>query len=131
MKKNKIAELYEAKQKEWKAKIRSKPTKWLRFWSWVWYLIAFPWVWLFYNIRDWRTALIFVIVVLVVGIEVWLPLLLGIIFQNAWLLGIATVCEVFWLGPGTPFLVICVSITIGVKALFNKIKGKNNVKRTN
>ena len=48
---------YKYKQLIWKTSIRFKPTKWKRFWAWVWYLIAFPWVWLFYNIRDWRTAI--------------------------------------------------------------------------
>ncbi len=136
MKKNKIAELYEAKQKEWKEKIRSKPTKWLRFWSWVWYSIAFPWVWLFYNIRDWRTAVIFVIVFVVLSSEVWLPYLIGLIFWNnngvrITMFSIGSVCWLFWLGPGTPFIVICISVTIGVKALFNKIKSKSYGKRTN
>ena len=136
MKKNKIAELYEAKQKEWKEKIRSKPTKWLRFWSWVWYLIAFPWVWLFYNIRDWRTAVIFIIVFLILSSEVWLPYLIGLIFWGnkplrITMFSIGSACWLFWLGPGTPFIVICISATIGVKALFNKIKSKSYGKRTN
>ena len=136
MKKNKITELYEAKQKEWKDKIHSKPTKWLRFWSWVWYLIAFPWVWLFYNIRDWRSAVIFVIVFIVLSSEVWLPYLIGLIFWGneglrITMFSIGSVCWLFWLGPGTPFIVICISVTIGVKALFNKIKSKNYGKRTN
>ena len=136
MKKNKITELYEAKQKEWKDKIYSKPTKWLRFWSWVWYLIAFPWVWIFYNIRDWRTAVIFVIVFVVLSCEVWMPYLLGLIFWSneairITMFSVGSGFWLFWLGPGTPFLAICISVTIGVKALFNKIKSKNYGKRTN
>lgn len=129
MKKNKISELYEKKQKEWKDKIRSKPTKWIRFWSWVWYLIAFPFVWLFYNIRDWRSAVIFVIVFLFVSSEVWIPYLLGIIFWTNEGVRIAmfsfgSACWLFWLGPGTPFMVICISLTIGIKAILNKLAFK-------
>ena len=52
-----IKEQYDAKQAEWKAKIKAEPKKGKRFWKWVWYWIAFPWVWLFYNIRDWRSAI--------------------------------------------------------------------------
>ena len=33
-------------------------------------------------------------------------------------------CELFWLGPGTPFILICTFITIGIKGLFNKIKSR-------
>ena len=117
---NKILESYNQKQTEWKAKIRQEPKKLKRFFKWVWYLIAFPWVWVFYNIRDWRTAVIFVITFLVLSSEVWVPYLLGFIFHNNWLLGVGSACWLFWLGPGTPFMVICIMCTIGVKSLFNK-----------
>ena len=119
---------YKQKQLIWKTHIRLKSSKWSRFWAWVWYLIAFPFVWLFYNIRDWRTFVIFILVVLVVGVEVWLPLLLGIIFNNAWLLGLAAACETFWLAPFTPFLPLCIFLTIVIKELFNKIKMKKEKK---
>lgn len=124
---------YEDKQKTWKMRIRLKPKKSQRFWGWVWYLVAFPFVWLFYNIRDWRTLVIFVIVVLVVGIEVWLPILLGFItwgttFSKV-MFGVAGTCELFWLGPGTPFIIICTGITIAVKGAFNKISAKIKNKR--
>lgn len=121
---------YKKRQLAWKVHIRWKKTKWQRFWAWVWYLIAFPWVWLFYNIRDWRTFVIFAIVVIVVSIEIWLPLLMawitwGTDFSKV-MLGVAGACELFWLGPGTPFILICTFITIGVKGLFNKIKSRKN-----
>ena len=123
----------EAKYKEdqliWKTHIRLEQNKFKRFLKWCWFLIAFPWKWLWVNIRDWRTLVIFVITVLVVGSEVWVPLLLGWIFDNYWLLGIAATCQLFWLGPGTPFLIICIVITIGVKGLINKIKEKHYDRR--
>lgn len=49
MKSNKVLEDYKAKQEEWKNKIRKNGNHW---YSWLWYLVAFPFVWLFYNIRD-------------------------------------------------------------------------------
>lgn len=69
----KLEEQYKKKQLEWKTHIKLESNKFKRFWKWVWYLIAFPFVWLFYNIRDWRTAIIFVIVFLIVSSEVWIP----------------------------------------------------------
>lgn len=135
MKKNKtLANLesqYESKQLLWKTRIRLEQNKWKRFWKWVWYYLAFPFVWLYWNIRDFRTAIIFVIVFLVVSVEVWLPYLLALIFWGnepfrITMLSVASACWIFWLGPGTPFLPLCIGITIGVKAIFNKIKHKKH-----
>lgn len=122
-----IKEKYDAAQAKWKEHIKAEPRKGRRFWKWVWYFIAFPWVWIFYNIRDWRTAIIFIIVCAVVSSEVWVPYLLAFIFwsNEGWRIGLlsfASACWIFWLGPGTPFLVICTSLTIGIKAIFNKVK---------
>lgn len=125
---NRVLEDYTSRQDAWKAKIKAEPSKCRRFWKWVWYLIAFPWVWTFYNIRDWRTAVIFVITFLVLSSEVWVPYLLGLILHSPWLMGIGTACWLFWLGPGTPFMVICIMITITIKGLFNKIGEKHGRK---
>lgn len=124
-----ILEKYNALQKERKDKIKQEPSKWKRFWKWVWFWFSFPWVWVFYNIRDWRTAIIFVIVFLVVSCEVWLPYLIGLICWNIesvriTMFSVASACWLFWLGPGTPFMVIVISITIAIKTLFNKRKNK-------
>ena len=116
---------YKESQEEWKVKIRREPNKFKRFWKWVWFLLAFPFKWLWYNIRDWRTALIFGITFLVLSSEVWVPYLIGFLTWGSTLsktmFGIASACWIFWLGPGTPFLPLCITITIGVKALFNKL----------
>lgn len=125
----KLEEQYKKKQLEWKTHIKLESNKFKRFWKWVWYLIAFPFVWLFYNIRDWRTAIVFVIVFLIVSSEVWIPYLIGVIFWaneplRISMFSIGSACWLFWLGPGTPFLVICISLTIAIKGLFNKIKEK-------
>ena len=126
---SKIEEQYKTKQIEWKSRIKSEPKKSKRFWKWIFYWTVFPFVWIWVNIRDWRTALIFVIVFLLVSSEVWVPYLIGIIaFQNEPLritmFSVGSACWLFWLGPGTPFLVICIALTIGIKGLFNKIKVK-------
>jgi len=79
-------------------------------------------------LKDKASKIIFVIVFLVMSSEVWLCYLLGFIFQNAWLLGIASACWLFWLGPFTPFLPICLAITAGIRALWGKLRKKGEHK---
>lgn len=127
-----ILEKYNALQQERKAKIKEVPNKGARFWKWVWFWLSFPWVWVFYNIRDWRTAIIFLIVFILVSSEVWAPYLVGLICWNneplrITMFSVASACWLFWLGPGTPFMVIVISITIGIKEILNKHE-KNKVK---
>lgn len=106
--------------------IKSDQNKFRRFWRLLGHYLSFPFVWIWYNIRDWRTFLIFGIVCLVVSVEVWLPYLLGFITWGTdfskWCFGVGSAMWVWWLLPGTPFLPLCIGITIGVKAIFNKIK---------
>ena len=111
-----------------KERIKSKHKGIKKFFSWVLYFIVFPFKWCWYNLRDFSTLLIFGIVFLVVSSEVWVPYLLGLIFINLrgalWAFGSA--CWIFWLGPGTPFMVLCISITIVIKGFINKIKFKKS-----
>lgn len=134
---NQIEEQYKQSQLVWKERIKAEPNKLKRFFKWIWYWIAFPFKWIWTNIRDWRTAIIFVIVFLLVSSEVWVPYLIGVIcwgneaLRNT-MFGVGSACWLFWIGPGTPFMVICIGLTIAVKGLFNKIKerkttnGKDN-----
>ena len=115
---------YENARKERLAKIKQEPSKWKRFWKYVWFALTYVCVWCWKELRDWRTFLIFIIVQLIVGSEVWVPLILGLIFNNKGLLAFAGTMEAFWLLPGTPFIPICIAITIGIKALIDKRKKK-------
>lgn len=122
----------EAKYKEQaerrKAKIRLEPNKFKRFWKWVWYLIAFPWVWLFYNARDWRSVICIIISFALWSASVWLFYLLYFLTQNAWFLGIGSAVWLWWISPvGSPFILLVTITAIGMKALFNKIKQKRNL----
>ncbi len=126
-----VEDQYKKSQEERKAKIREEPSKWKRFWKWCWFYMTFPFIWIWINIRDYRTAIIFVIVFIIVSSEVWVPYLIGAIFWNNEALRISmfsfgSACWLFWLGPGTPFLVVCISLTIAVKGIFNKIKARKN-----
>lgn len=96
------------------AKIK-KLLKWLldinvRFYKWLWG-----------ELKDWRTLVLFIIVFLAVSCEIWVPALLSIITRNGWWLTVSGTCLAFWLGPFTPFWGICVGITLGIKALWKRL----------
>lgn len=125
-----LQETYHKKQLIWKTSIRFKPTRWKRFWAWVWYLIAFPFVWLFYNIRDWRTAICILISFLLWSSSVWIFYLIGVVcyanepLRNT-MFGIGSAVWVWWASPiGSPFILLVTFTAIGIKALFNLIKSK-------
>lgn len=125
-----LQETYNKKQLAWKTHIRIKPTKWQRFWGWIWYLIAFPFVWLFYNIRDWRTAICILVSFLLWSSSVWVFYLLALLTgwntdTAKWFIGIGSAVWVWWASPiGSPFILLVTFTAIGIKALFNTIKSK-------
>lgn len=77
---------------------------------------------LFNTLKDKTNILIFVIVFLILSSEVWGSYLIGLITGNAWWFGIASVCWLFWLGPFTPFLPLCLAITFAVRKVIDKIR---------
>ena len=97
----------------------------------IWGIITAPFKWIWNECKDIKTLIIFIIVFLVLSSEVWLFYLLGFIFQNNWFIGIASACWLFWLGPGTPFIPLCIGFTALVKSIFNKITKKENNDETN
>lgn len=123
---------YKKRQLAWKIHIRWKPTKWQRFWARVWFLIAFPFVWLFYNIRDFRTVLFVTLSFILWSASVWIWYLLAI-FSGwetdlaKWFIGIGTTVWIWWASPvGSPFILLVTFTAIGMKALFNKIKNRKS-----
>lgn len=118
--------LYEQKEKEKKAKIKALPEGFNKFWEYLLFYTTKPIYWIKENIKDWRTAVIFAITLIVLSSEVWVFYLLGVIswgteFAN-WCFGIASACWLFWLGPFTPFLPLCIVITAFIKGIVNKIR---------
>ena len=83
------------------------------------------WEWLKTNLKDRTTRWTFIIVYLVMTSEVWLCYILGIIFKNGWLIGIATTSLAFWCAPATPLLPLCLAISIGIVAIIRKVRGKS------
>ena len=132
-----LEQQYKHKQLIWKTSIRFKPTKWKMFWGWVWYLIAFPWVWLFYNIRDWRSLICILISFLLWSSSVWLFYLLGFIFYynetlRTTMFSIGSAVWIWWASPvGSPFILLVTFTAIGIKALFNKFREKKSHKKNN
>lgn len=126
---------YEKKKKERLLKIKQEPNKWKRFWKYVWFAFTFVWIWAWNELRDWRTLLIYLIVSGIVGSEVWVPVLLGIILNKPTWIAFGSAMEAFWLLPGTPFVAICIVITITIKELFfrrkhGRTKGSTNTECT-
>lgn len=122
-------EKYEKSQNEKKEKIRQEKNGFKRFWKWVLFLLITPFKYIWTECHDWHFLLIFIIVVLVIGSEVWIPLLLAFVFWNLesfriTCLSIAGTCELFWMLPGTPFIPLCIVITISIKAIIEKIQKK-------
>ena len=96
--------------------------KWVvgtRFWKWLTHTKL--WRWIAENLKDWHTFVIFAIVYLVMTSEVWLFYLLGWIFHNGVLIGIASASLIFWNAPATPLLALCLAVTLLIKKIIDKI----------
>lgn len=111
-----------------KAAIKLEQSKWKRFWKYVWLAIKWPWKWLWMACHDWRLILVYVGWMAIIGCEVWVPLVIAWCCPGTDLsksmYAVAATCEAFWLGPFTPFMPLCIALTIGTKAIFDKIKTK-------
>lgn len=119
-------ERYEASRDAEKARIRKEPKRSKRALLWARYAIASPFKWLWVNIRDWRTALAFGIWAALLSSPVWGFYLLGAVTWgtelSGWAMGIASAAWLFWLGPGTPFLPLCIGLTMATQAIWGKIR---------
>ena len=77
--------------------------------------------WLWQECRDWRTLVLFVCVCIAMGTPVWLCYIFSLIFGWEWAAAVAGAMLIFWnVVPGTPFFVICLSITLGLKKIWEK-----------
>ena len=80
--------------------------------------------WLFSQLKDKTNIVIFIIVFLVVSCEVWVPYLLAIITGDAFWWGIGSACWAFWLAPFTPFLPLCIALTVAIRKIVNKVRDR-------
>lgn len=77
------------------------------------------------QLKDRTNIVIFIVVFLVLSSEVWVPILLGIITQNAWWYGVGATCWAFWLAPFTPFLPLCFGLTFAVRKAYDALKKRS------
>lgn len=77
------------------------------------------------QLKDRTNIIIFIVVFLVLSSEVWVPILLGIITQNAWWYGVGATCWAFWLAPFTPFLPLCFGLTFAVRKAYDALKKRS------
>jgi hypothetical protein len=84
--------------------------------------------WVFSQLKDWKTFVLFLMVFLVMSFEVWGFYLIGIITGEGWWIAAASACWLFWLGPFTPFFPLCIAITLAIKKLIEKFKNRKGKK---
>ena len=84
----------------------------------------FRWVWK--ECKDWHTIAILGFVSMVLSTPIWLCYLLGFIFDWSWAFWVATGVWGFWMLPGAPFFAVAVSITLGIRRLFEKKSKKQD-----
>ena len=89
----------------------------------------FKWVWS--ECKDWRTLILFGIICLIIGSPVWVCYLIGFIFHWNWAIVFASVAWAFWLLPGTPFIPLCISLTLILKRVYEKKKAHRSKKNNN
>ena len=138
MKKKNIIELeYNLSNEIKKQVIRSYTSKGKRFIAFAKHLLTYPFIWIWYNIRDWRTLICFLISFALLSSSVWGFYLAAFICGwntdiAKWLISIGSAVWGWWLvGPGSPFTLLVILLTIGIKTLINKIrayKSKNHKK---
>lgn len=78
-------------------------------------------MWIIRECKNWQTILLLLIVAAIIQLPTWGSFLLYLIFGWEWALAVATIAAIFWAGPFSPFWVVCVTVTLAIKRLFEKI----------
>ena len=76
------------------------------------------------QLKDKTNLIIFACVLAVLYAPTWLVGLLGIIFQNAAMISIATAYAAFWALPVTPFWITVFAVTFGIRKIVDAIRNK-------
>lgn len=93
---------------------------WLKFKGFI--------TWLLKRLKDKTNIVIFCTVCLVLSSEVWISYLMAIITGNEWWWLIGSACWAFWLAPFTPFIPLCLLLTVAVRKVYDRIKKKRTEK---
>ena len=99
-----------------------------KFFKNLWGKIKNLWLWIWKQLKNKTNVVIFILCFIVLSCEVWVPYLLFFITKNGWWLGIGSACWAFWLAPFTPFLPLCIGLTIFVRKLYDKIRNRKEKK---
>jgi len=70
------------------------------------------------EVKDVKTLILFIIVVIIAYSPVWVGYILYFIFKWKWCLIMATAYLAFWAGPFTPFFPLCIAATLFIKRKF-------------
>ena len=99
-----------------------------RFFCWLKNKIVTFIKWIWNECKDPWTLMLLGLVILVVYSPVWVGYILFWIFRWKWALISATAILAFWAGPFSPFFPLCISITLGIKKAFKKLRCKKKAK---
>lgn len=126
-KRNRTVRLYQAFFAMKKAEMYREHPKGKRFFPWLKLTLITPWALIWRWLRkDWHLFLYFAIWVVIVSCEVWVPYLMGLMTwgtdASKWWFSIGSACWIWWAGPGTPFLAICLALTVATDAAVKGIK---------
>ena len=90
-----------------------------------WFVAFFKW--LFGQLKDKTTIIIFIILLAVAVSPIVLGYVFGFILKNNYLIGIASAYLLFWVAPGTPVFTVVIALTLAIRKLIKVIvngKGK-------
>lgn len=114
--------------------LRQRYPKGKRFFPYCYLYLILPWALVWRWLRhDWRLFIVFGGWCAIVSCEVWIPYLLGLIFwgtpfgDSMWALGSA--CWLWWAGPMSPFMGICLALTIATEAVWKAIGKRRATKK--
>lgn len=135
MKKPRSVRVYERffSYKKWE--LEQNHPKGRRFFPWLYMVLVLPWVLIWRWLRhDWHLFIVFGIWCAVVSCEVWFPYLMGFITwgtaKSKWWFGIGSAFWIWWLSPGgSPFLLICLCLTVATEAAWKGIKALRKRRR--
>lgn len=82
--------------------------------------------WIWEQCKDWKTIVLLLIVSAVLYSPAIVCWTLFFIFKWDWAWITATAYSAFWIGPGTPFFVISVTVTLAIKRFIQHLFGKKN-----
>lgn len=78
-------------------------------------------MWIIRECKNWQTILLLLVVATIIQIPTWGGFLLYFIFGFEWALAVGTIAAIFWAGPFSPFWIVCVTVTLAIKKLIEKI----------